>query len=209
MLCKLYMATQPPIGANSEDASFNHKCRLLWCLVCEGGLHEALLNTNTQSERPPAHMAWLSNNFVCSYPDSWFEAITSNTKFYSLAAIFDTRIIGIIVSEVKRRFKCNREVSKTVWHFIFHYEAWQPDLSFLYLCVRNRIQAETYFTLFICKCIFRYQPNYTWEGNHANRHREKGTWSYSCRVWFSSIPHQISINFMRVYTNYCYVKRCN
>ncbi|KAI0210722.1 N-alpha-acetyltransferase 60 [Lamellibrachia satsuma] len=47
--------------------------------------------------------------FPIDYPDSWFEAITSNTKFYSLAAIFDTRIIGIIVSEVKRRFKCNRE----------------------------------------------------------------------------------------------------
>jgi len=58
---------------------------------------------------------------VYSYPDSWFEAITSNTKFYSLAAIFDTRIIGIIVSEVKRRFKCNREVSNTIWHFILKY----------------------------------------------------------------------------------------
>ena len=53
MLCKLYTASQPWLslwatGANTTEASINSKCRLLWCLLHEGGWHEELLNINTQ-----------------------------------------------------------------------------------------------------------------------------------------------------------------
>ena len=50
-------------------------------------------------------------SWLCfSYPDSWYEDITSNPKFFSLAATYSGKIIGMIVSEVKTRSRCNREV---------------------------------------------------------------------------------------------------
>ena len=56
---------------------------------------------------------------LCSYPDSWYEDITSNAKFYSLAATISSKIIGIIVSEIKPRTRCNREVQSYFFNFIF------------------------------------------------------------------------------------------
>lgn len=48
---------------------------------------------------------------MCRYPDIWYEDITSNPKFYSLAATFDTRIIGFLVAEIKSLCKTNKEVT--------------------------------------------------------------------------------------------------
>jgi len=53
--------------------------------------------------------------FPIEYPDSWYREITSNPKFYSLAAIYDHRIIGLIVAELKPSGKCHKEVI----HFSF------------------------------------------------------------------------------------------
>lgn len=47
--------------------------------------------------------------FPIEYPDSWYQDITSNPKFYSLAATYSSGIIGLIVSELKPRSRCNRE----------------------------------------------------------------------------------------------------
>lgn len=47
--------------------------------------------------------------FPIEYPDTWYEEITSNTKFFSLAAVFKCQIIGLIVSEIKPQTKCNKE----------------------------------------------------------------------------------------------------
>ncbi|XP_074647467.1 N-alpha-acetyltransferase 60-like [Tubulanus polymorphus] len=47
--------------------------------------------------------------FPIDYPDSWFQDIASNAKFYSLASVYNGKIIGLIVSEVKTRSKCNKE----------------------------------------------------------------------------------------------------
>ncbi|XP_052824173.1 N-alpha-acetyltransferase 60 isoform X2 [Octopus bimaculoides] len=47
--------------------------------------------------------------FPIEYPDSWYQDITSNAKFYSLAATYYSRIIGLIVAEVKSKTKLNRE----------------------------------------------------------------------------------------------------
>lgn len=47
--------------------------------------------------------------FPIEYPDSWYQDITSNSKFYSLAATYYSRIIGLIVAEVKSKTKLNRE----------------------------------------------------------------------------------------------------
>ena len=50
----------------------------------------------------------------CRYPDTWYEEITSNQKFYSLAATYHSRIIGFIVSEIKQVANLNKEVWITV-----------------------------------------------------------------------------------------------
>ncbi|KAK2161156.1 hypothetical protein LSH36_120g01017 [Paralvinella palmiformis] len=47
--------------------------------------------------------------FPIEYPDTWYEDITSNSRFYSLAATYKQRIVGIVVSEVKPRSRCNKE----------------------------------------------------------------------------------------------------
>ena len=48
---------------------------------------------------------------VCRYPDSWYDDITSSSRFYSLAATHQSRIIGLIVAELKPKSKLNKEVS--------------------------------------------------------------------------------------------------
>lgn len=43
------------------------------------------------------------------YPDAWYSDITSNQRFYSLAATCDSKIIGIIIAEVRSKIACDRE----------------------------------------------------------------------------------------------------
>jgi len=48
---------------------------------------------------------------VCfRYPDSWYHDITSNKKFFSLAATYRGGIVGMIVAEIKSRTKVHKEV---------------------------------------------------------------------------------------------------
>ncbi|KAH9490242.1 N-alpha-acetyltransferase 60 [Bulinus truncatus] len=47
--------------------------------------------------------------FPIEYPDSWYEEITSNPRFYSLAATHHARIVGLIVAELKPQAKLNKE----------------------------------------------------------------------------------------------------
>lgn len=62
---------------------------------------------------------WLDLTFsrstcVClllRYPDSWYRDITSNKKFFSLAATYRGDIVGMIVAEIKNRTKIHKEVS--------------------------------------------------------------------------------------------------
>ncbi|CAM1322594.1 NAA60 (predicted) [Pycnogonum litorale] len=47
--------------------------------------------------------------FPINYPDSWFKEIASNPNFYSLAAIYQHHIVGLIVSELKPLKQCSKE----------------------------------------------------------------------------------------------------
>ncbi|KAF4116184.1 hypothetical protein G5714_003673 [Onychostoma macrolepis] len=47
--------------------------------------------------------------FPIEYPDSWYHDITSNKKFFSLAATFRGGIVGMIVAEIKSRTKVHKE----------------------------------------------------------------------------------------------------
>ena len=48
--------------------------------------------------------------FPIEYPDIWYEEITSNSKFYALAATYQKKIIGLLVAETKVLNKMNKEV---------------------------------------------------------------------------------------------------
>uniref|UniRef100_A0A8C0X4B6 N-alpha-acetyltransferase 60 n=1 Tax=Castor canadensis TaxID=51338 RepID=A0A8C0X4B6_CASCN len=48
--------------------------------------------------------------FPIEYPDSWYRDITSNKKFFSLAATYRGAIVGMIVAEIKSRTKIHKEV---------------------------------------------------------------------------------------------------
>ncbi|KAI4559395.1 hypothetical protein MJG53_017921 [Ovis ammon polii x Ovis aries] len=47
--------------------------------------------------------------FPIEYPDSWYRDITSNKKFFSLAATYRGDIVGMIVAEIKNRTKIHKE----------------------------------------------------------------------------------------------------
>uniref|UniRef100_A0A6M2DDW7 N-alpha-acetyltransferase 60 n=1 Tax=Xenopsylla cheopis TaxID=163159 RepID=A0A6M2DDW7_XENCH len=47
--------------------------------------------------------------FPIDYPQSWYEDITSSTRFYALAAVLDSEIVGLIVAEIKPYSKLNKE----------------------------------------------------------------------------------------------------
>ncbi|XP_065210926.1 N-alpha-acetyltransferase 60 [Planococcus citri] len=50
-----------------------------------------------------------SECFPIEYPHSWYEEITSNPKFYSLAALHEGKIVGIIVAEIKEYIRLSQE----------------------------------------------------------------------------------------------------
>uniref|UniRef100_A0A673V0R0 N-alpha-acetyltransferase 60 n=1 Tax=Suricata suricatta TaxID=37032 RepID=A0A673V0R0_SURSU len=50
-----------------------------------------------------------SDWFPIEYPDSWYRDITSNKKFFSLAATYRGAIVGMIVAEIKSRTKIHKE----------------------------------------------------------------------------------------------------
>lgn len=39
--------------------------------------------------------------FPIEYPDTWYSEITSNYRFYSVAAVYRGQIVGLIVAEIK------------------------------------------------------------------------------------------------------------
>lgn len=47
--------------------------------------------------------------FPIEYPDNWYRDVTSNEKFFSLAAIYDRKIIGLIIAEIKAHVNCKQE----------------------------------------------------------------------------------------------------
>lgn len=47
--------------------------------------------------------------FPIDYPLSWYEDITSSTRFFALAAVYNLAIIGLIVAEIKPYSKLSKE----------------------------------------------------------------------------------------------------
>lgn len=54
--------------------------------------------------------------FPIDYPFSWYEDITSSTRFFALAAVYNLTIIGLIVAEIKPYARLNKEVTTIIQH---------------------------------------------------------------------------------------------
>ncbi|XP_006824431.1 N-alpha-acetyltransferase 60-like [Saccoglossus kowalevskii] len=50
-----------------------------------------------------------SDWFPVEYPECWYEEITSNPKFFSLAAVLENKIVGVVVSEIKVKSRIHKE----------------------------------------------------------------------------------------------------
>ncbi|OXA56060.1 N-alpha-acetyltransferase 60 [Folsomia candida] len=61
--------------------------------------------------------------FPVEYPAKWFEAITSDSNLFSLAAILDGKIVGLIVAELKQGRDLNREDRDVLCEFQLKYTA--------------------------------------------------------------------------------------
>lgn len=58
--------------------------------------------------------------FPIDYPFSWYEDITSSTRFFALAAVYNLTIIGLIVAEIKPYARLNKEVNIGNYHSSNH-----------------------------------------------------------------------------------------
>ena len=52
-----------------------------------------------------------SDWFPIKYPDTWFNLITSDKKFFSLSAIINGNIVAVLVAEIKPRWQVQKEDS--------------------------------------------------------------------------------------------------
>nr|CAG4641131.1 EOG090X0BM0 [Eulimnadia texana] len=47
--------------------------------------------------------------FPIQYPDSWYEDVTSNPRFYSLAAVCNNELVGFLIAEIKSASAIHQE----------------------------------------------------------------------------------------------------
>jgi len=47
--------------------------------------------------------------FPIQYPEGWYRDITSDPRFYSLAAVYQSQLIGLLIAEVKHSESINKE----------------------------------------------------------------------------------------------------
>ncbi|KAH7950119.1 hypothetical protein HPB49_019772 [Dermacentor silvarum] len=88
--------------------------RELWGTACMLGAVPLASDSNVQlrflaPDDAPEVRRLCTDWFPIEYPDSWYHDITSNPRFFALAAMYGGRIIGLIVAESKAQSQCNRE----------------------------------------------------------------------------------------------------
>nr|SVE83265.1 EOG090X0BM0 [Daphnia magna] len=47
--------------------------------------------------------------FPIQYPEAWYRDITSDPRFYSLAAVYQSKLVGLLIAEVKQSDAINKE----------------------------------------------------------------------------------------------------
>ena len=63
--------------------------------------------------------------FPIQYPDTWYRDITSDPRFYSLAAIYQSQLVGLLIAEVKNSDAINKEVQ------LFYYMSTTKSTGFI------------------------------------------------------------------------------
>lgn len=87
--------------------------------------------------------------FPVDYPYSWYEDITSSSRFYSLAAVYNGVIIGLIVAEIKPYVKLNREVSVLPLSFFFSFSKSSHLQNNLFLSAAVKIKSSYFQNIVI------------------------------------------------------------
>lgn len=65
--------------------------------------------------------------FPVDYPESWYKDITSNKRFYSIAAIHRDKIVGMIVAEIKTKQATNVED----WHILSNKHPFSSQVTYI------------------------------------------------------------------------------
>lgn len=80
--------------------------------------------------------------FPIDYPFSWYEDITSSTRFFALAAVYNLTIIGLIVAEIKPYARLNKEVNSFFFiqkSFVFFFYSKRKTIINIYFLIIHRI----------------------------------------------------------------------
>lgn len=65
--------------------------------------------------------------FPVDYPESWYNDITSNKRFYSIAAVYKEKIVGMIVAEIKTKQNTNVED----WHILSNKHPFNSQVTYI------------------------------------------------------------------------------
>ncbi|KAH7943815.1 hypothetical protein HPB52_011798 [Rhipicephalus sanguineus] len=112
---------QPCLMIRKQPVAF--RCsRELWGTACMLGAVPLASDSNVQlrflAPDDATEVRRLCTDwFPIEYPDSWYHDITSNPRFFALAAMYGGRIIGLIVAESKAQSLCNREAGLLAANF--------------------------------------------------------------------------------------------
>jgi hypothetical protein len=82
---------------------------------------------NLCSEDIPELKILCAEWFPVDYPDSWYIDITSTKRFYSLAAIYKKRIVGMIVAEIKTK----KSTDKEDWHILSNKHSSDTQITYI------------------------------------------------------------------------------
>jgi len=66
------------------------------------------------SDDIPALKKLCTEWFPIKYPDAWYRDVTSSSDFFSLAAVHNNELIGVMISTIRHRSKCNKEDSDII-----------------------------------------------------------------------------------------------
>lgn len=67
--------------------------------------------------------------FPIEYPEGWYRDVTQSQKYFSLAATLNQEVIGVIIAEVKQRWRCNTEDSNILGYW------YSSDIKVAYILI--------------------------------------------------------------------------
>ncbi|XP_066917386.1 N-alpha-acetyltransferase 60-like [Clytia hemisphaerica] len=152
--------------------------------------------------------------FPLRYPDVWYQQVTNNPRFFSLAATYNGETVGVLIAEIRDRNQCNKEDSD----MLSYWYPWYPsDTKVAYILIvgaakeyRRKGVASHLLEAFLlkvqspenynCKCVYLHvlasnlDALLFYERQHFKRHKH--------------LPLYYTINNVKM-DGYCYVLYVN